>query len=246
MLLQVCPNGARTPDEHPALSADPSVIAADVAASVQVSEATAHVGVGSVHVHPKDPDGRDSLAPAHVDRWIRVLRGACPRVELGVTTGAWNAPDPAERCALIGGWRELPDVASVNWHEDGAEDVADLLLSRRIGVEAGIWAQEAAERWAASPLAGRCTRVLVEIQDIPGDQAPAEARAILDVIRAARPAASILLHGEERSAWPAFEIARGLRLDTRIGLEDTLVLPDGAAAASNAQLVNLCGTRLAG
>ncbi|MCG7308128.1 3-keto-5-aminohexanoate cleavage protein [Brachybacterium sp. ACRRE] len=245
MLLQVCPNGARTPDEHPALSAEPSVIAADVAASVQVSEATTHVGVGSVHVHPKDPDGCDSLASEHVDRWIRAFRGACPHVELGVTTGAWSASDPAERCALIGEWQELPDIASVNWHEDGAEDVAGLLLSRGIGVEAGIWTLEAAERWAVSPLAGRCTRVLVEIQDIPGDQVLAEARAILGIIRSARPASSILLHGEERSAWPAFEIARGLRLDTRIGLEDTLALPDGAVAASNAQLVDLCGRRLA-
>lgn len=233
MRLQVCPNGARTPAEHPALSSDPSKLAADVAACVEF-------GTRSVHVHPKDGDGRDSLEPEHVSRWLRILRSACPDIELGVTTGAWSAPDPAERRALIGGWQDLPDVASVNWHEDGAEQVAQLLLSRGIGVEAGIWTRAAAEQWSASPLAENCARVLVEVQDIPAEETPEEARAIVGVILAAHPGASVLLHGEERSAWAALALARELGMDTRIGLEDTLRLPDGSLAASNAQLVEAC------
>lgn len=237
MLLQVCPNGARTPDEHPLLSADPSDLVADIAASIQV-------GAGSVHIHPKDADGRDSLAPQHVARWLRVVRAACPDVELGVTTGAWSSSDPAERCARIGAWRELPDIASVNWHEDGAEQVADLPLFRGIRVEAGLWTRDAAEQWAASPLSDRCARVLVEVQDVPADQVPEEAQTILGIVHATHPASSILLHGEEHSAWPAFEVAHELRMDARIGLEDTLTLPDGAPAASNTQLVEACASLL--
>jgi hypothetical protein len=44
----------------------------------------------------------------------------------------------------------------------------------------------------------------------------------------------VLLHGEGRSAWPAFEDAVRRGLDVRIGLEDVLVHPDGAPAADNA------------
>ncbi len=48
----------------------------------------------------------------------------------------------------------------------------------------------------------------------------------------------MLLHGEDGGAWPVLRLAGGLGLDTRVGLEDVLVLPDGSAAASNAQLVS--------
>lgn len=47
----------------------------------------------------------------------------------------------------------------------------------------------------------------------------------------------VLLHGTEATAWPmmAEAIIRGY--DVRIGLEDTLVLPDGRMAQGNAELV---------
>ncbi|MDG4860878.1 3-keto-5-aminohexanoate cleavage protein, partial [Streptomyces sp. T-3] len=47
----------------------------------------------------------------------------------------------------------------------------------------------------------------------------------------------VLLHGEEGGAWPVLRLARHLGLATRIGLEDTLLLPDGERAAGNAELV---------
>ncbi|WP_037666782.1 3-keto-5-aminohexanoate cleavage protein, partial [Streptomyces lividans] len=52
----------------------------------------------------------------------------------------------------------------------------------------------------------------------------------------------VLLHGEEGGAWPVLRLAGRLGLATRIGLEDTLRLPDGCRAASNAELVT-AGTR---
>ncbi|QMU96895.1 3-keto-5-aminohexanoate cleavage protein [Microbacterium esteraromaticum] len=48
---------------------------------------------------------------------------------------------------------------------------------------------------------------------------------------------SILLHGEERSTWPAFDLASAREFHARIGLEDTFTLLDGATAAGNAELV---------
>ena len=47
----------------------------------------------------------------------------------------------------------------------------------------------------------------------------------------------ILLHGQDAVAWPVLRRAQALGLDTRIGLEDTLTLPDGSPAPDNASLV---------
>jgi uncharacterized protein (DUF849 family) len=79
--------------------------------------------------------------------------------------------------------------------------------------------------------------VLVELPDDGSRHAAALADELLTAIVEAEPAAEILLHGEGASTWPMLALAlrRGLR--TRIGLEDTLHLPDGAPAPDNAALV---------
>ena len=82
--------------------------------------------------------------------------------------------------------------------------------------------------------AGAVERVLVEIIGTPGDAAAAAADAILARLDSSVP---ILLHGEQDACWPLIEHAGRLGLPTRIGLEDTLVRPDGSPAAGNAELV---------
>lgn len=230
MLLKACVNGRRGPHEHPALVADPAV-AADEAAGALAA------GAGAVHVHPKNARGDDSLAPDDVAAWVGAVRQACPGVAVGVTTGHWCAPGVEDRLGLIRGWRPLlPDFASVNWHEDGADDVAALLVQRGVGVEAGIWHAEGLRRWLASPHRGRCLRVLVELPDMPAERVTDEARGLVEPVRAAEPGLPVLLHGEERSTWPALDLAITWELDTRIGLEDSLLMPDGSPARSNADL----------
>jgi uncharacterized protein (DUF849 family) len=161
---------------------------------------------------------------------LAALRAAVPGVSLGVTTGAWIAPDPAERVAHIRRWTVLPDHASVNWHEDGADEVALALLDRGVAVHAGIFSGGgAATRFRQSTAAGRVARVLAEV--IP----PAVGvDALLEALAGYGP---ILLHGEGEAAWPVLRQAQALGLDTRIGMEDTLTLPDGSPAPDNAALV---------
>ncbi|WP_287901812.1 3-keto-5-aminohexanoate cleavage protein [Arthrobacter sp.] len=232
MTLQVCVNGVRKVLEHPGLSADELVSASECARAVEA-------GADSIHVHPKDAEGEDSLHPADVARWIVAFRRACPGVPLGVTTGAWAASSQGERTALIGAWESLPDFASVNWHEQGAEELVGHLFDRGIGVEAGLWTVDAARTWAQSRQASRCLRVLVELPDIPPEEVPVRAEEILSVVAAAHPRMSVLLHGEERSAWSALDFAAERGLDTRVGLEDTLRRPDGSAVSSNEELVRI-------
>lgn len=230
MLVQACLNGARDVTEHPGLSADATLAAADAARAVAA-------GAQEIHVHPKDAVGRDTLDAGDVASWLRALRSACPDVPIGVTTGAWIEPDVEKRLACIAEWTELPDYASVNWHETGADRVAALLLSRGVGIEAGIWDPTGLEAWSSSPSRAECTRVLIELPDEAAEVVRRHAEGLIAHVRLDEPSMPILLHGEERSAWPALALAAELRLDTRIGLEDTLTLPDGRSAPDNAALV---------
>lgn len=229
-LLQVCVNGARDAAQHPWLSADATVVADDAARSVVA-------GAQEIHVHPKDAAGRDSLLSDDVERWLRAVRTACPGIPVGVTTGAWAEPDSESRLSAIAGWTELPDYASVNWHEAGADEVATLLRNRGIGVEAGIWGAPGLEAWRRSPVRGECLRVLIELPDESAATVRRQAEGLVAHLAAEEPSLPILLHGEERSTWPAFDLAVELGLDVRIGLEDCLTLPDGRAAPDNAAMV---------
>ena len=108
------------------------------------------------------------------------------------------------------------------------------LLDRGVGVEAGIWNAPAARTLIDSGLTDHCLRILLE----PAE-ASCNARANLlqmeTMLIGARP--TRLLHGMGRNAWHLVELAARCWYDTRIGFEDTLRLPDGSIAESNATLV---------
>jgi uncharacterized protein (DUF849 family) len=175
------------------------------------------------------------VGPADVAAVVSAVRAAVPGVPVGVTTGAWALPDPAERVAAVRAWTGLPDFASVNWHEDGADDVAAALLDRGVQVEAGLWHLEAVAAWRSSPQSDRCLRVLLELPDGLDDAGTeAEADRLLAAVGEGPP---VLLHGEGTSCWPTVRSALRRGLDTRIGLEDVLHLPDGSPAPDNAALV---------
>lgn len=228
-MLQACLNGARTPREHHHLPVRPEHLAR---AAVDSRAA----GATEIHLHPKTPDGADSLDPHLLTSTLRAVRAAVPDTPIGVTTGAWVLPGVDERLAAIRAWTILPDHASVNWHETGADSIAELLRERGIGVEAGIFSgTDAAERFARSPMRAQVHRVLAEVTDPTARGAPTTADVLLRGLGATP--APVLLHGESAGAWPVLKLAVQRGLDIRIGLEDTLQLPDGTIAADNAELV---------
>lgn len=223
----MCLNGPRGAADGTAVPLTPESMAQAAAEAVAA-------GATDMHVHPKTPCGRDSLSPRVVAATLEAIR-ARVSVPVGVTTGAWAEPDPSARLARVRGWTVLPDHASVNWHEPGAEEIAAALIDLGVGVEAGVWSgTDAAARFAVSPLGPKVLRVLAEVTDT--EAAETSARTLLAELGTAhgRP---VLLHGEDAGAWPVLRLAGRLGLATRIGLEDTLALPDGRRAVSNAQLV---------
>ena len=227
IFIEAAINGARTPDQHPNLPVTPEQLAAE-------SLAAHRAGAAVVHMHPKTPDGKDSLLPDTVAAAVTAVRHAVPGLPVGVTTGYWALPDAQQRLEAVRAWPVLPDFTSLNWHEPGSPELAEVLLSRGLGVEVGIFHAEAAASWAESDIAQHCLRVMIELED---DADIALADDLLDRVRAANSPAPILLHGLNASCWPMIEHA-GLRgVQTRIGLEDTLTLPDGSVTDGNAALV---------
>ncbi|MDQ0710243.1 uncharacterized protein (DUF849 family) [Arthrobacter woluwensis] len=233
MRLKACINGARRPTEHPELPVSAGQMAADALAVLSA-------GADGIHLHVKDEHGVDTLAAQPLALVLDAVSDKAPGLPLGVTTGAWTLPDPAARIAAIRSWDKWPDFASVNWHEDGADEVARALLDLGVDVEAGLWHEAAVDRWARSPVRDDCVRVLLELPDGPGPSATAAMarRLLAHVERVAGDQLPVLLHGEGSSCWPALKEAARLGLPTRIGLEDTLVLPDGSPAPDNAALVH--------
>src|SRR5213593_3341277 len=155
MLITACLNGSRAPGAHPALPVTPAALATAAAEA-------ARAGAGAMHFHVRDARGRESLAPDDVARTLTAVRAAIPATPIGISTGAWIVADPAERHALVAQWAELPDFASVNFHEPGAAALADLLLARGIAVEAGVRDGAAAALLVNSGLVQRCLRVMFE------------------------------------------------------------------------------------
>ncbi len=183
---------------------------------------------------------RESLEGADVARTLLAVKAAAPNAQIGVSTGAWILPHPA-RLQALAAWEVLPDFASVNFSEEGAVELARLLLSRGVDVEAGLCEAANAAVLLKSDLAASCLRVLLEPQEQELARALETVNAIEKVlgVRAEprRLLPPILLHGVEATTWPLLDEAIARGYDVRIGLEDTLVLPDGRIAKHNAELV---------
>jgi uncharacterized protein (DUF849 family) len=233
-MLQACLNGTRPVGGHPALPVTPQQLAAD---AVEAAE----LGVTSLHVHPRDLAGAEVLAGPEVATTVSVVRAAVPELEIGVTTGAWIQPDPGVRAELVAGWAGLaagrPDIASVNVHEEGWLDVCASLHGAGVGIELGVFHPDAARRLLDVGPPPGSVRVLAEVRTTGPDTAAvvAGAEALLRLVEPL--GLPVLLHGEDAGAWPVLVYAARLELDTRMGLEDVLSLPDGRPAAGNAELL---------
>jgi uncharacterized protein (DUF849 family) len=236
--LEAAINGSRSPSEHAALPVTPAEQARTVAACRDQ-------GADAVHVHVRDHEGRESLATGAVAALMMAVRAAAPGLPVGISTGVWIVPDPVARVSQVRGWRERPDFASVNFDEQGAADLVHALLALRVGVEAGLASPAAAETFVASGLAPRCLRVLVEPQEETVPQALATSASIEQVLSGAGITLPRLLHGTGVTTWPLLAEAARSGCDTRIGLEDTLLLPGGEIAPDNAALVAVARRMLA-
>ena len=225
--LLVALNGDR---DHPAAPRTPASLAAEARASVDA-------GAISVHIHAYGEDGRQTLAPGPCGAAVRAVRAACPGVPISLSTFAAIEPDPARRRDQVAAWTDLPDLVTANQGEDGIVELCELLLSRSVGIEAGLLAVDDARAFVASGLVARCTRVLLEPLDPDPGEAVAHAVEMDRVLDEGGVRIERIYHGEGIASWAVsrYGISRGCGI--RTGLEDMDVLPDGRFASGNADLV---------
>jgi uncharacterized protein (DUF849 family) len=230
MLIEAALNGGRTRSEHPAIPQSPDEMA-------QAAKESVEAGARAVHFHVRGRHGRESLAPEDVGAAVSAVRAAIPGTPFGVSTGAWIVRDATLRYKLVSQWPVLPDFVSVNFKEEGAVDLARLLLSRGLEIEGGLADVEGANILVASGLAPRCLRILLEPQEPTARAALENVRAIEAALDHGGVKLPRLLHGFNQTAWEVIDAAIAGSYDTRVGFEDTLTLPQGMPAKTNAELV---------
>ena len=233
ILLEACLNGSWSRRDHKAIPITPFELALS---AKEVFERRIFV----VHIHPRDQYGDESLESRDCGEAIADIRKTCPLVKIGLSTGAWIEPELSARMSAIGSWNMLPDFASVNFSEEGAEQVCKLLISKGVGVEAGLSSLQDIKRFAKSGVASQCLRILIEPEVQDPDSAVSAARAMdselngLEILLPRR-----LCHGSGRATWATMKFALKKGYDIRVGFEDTLTLPRGKHARNNSELIRM-------
>ncbi len=222
MAVKACLNGARSREEHPGVPQSAHELARDAAAARRA-------GAFAVHVHPRDGDGRETMAARECDAAVAAIRSAAPDLPVGLSTAEEIDPDPFARAAAISRWRTPPDFVSVNLSESGWAGLVRAALHAGIGVEAGLATVDDAREFAASAFVHRVLRALVEV-----DGGAEDAQAVGALVPEDVPQ---LWHGYEMLTWEVLNAGIAAGHDVRIGLEDVLTLPDGSPAPGNTELV---------
>jgi uncharacterized protein (DUF849 family) len=236
-MLQVTPTGPWDKDVHPSMPVSRDELLADLRECF-LSGAT------GVHLHVRDRHGAETLEPSVVNdtctRVREVARDAGSHVEIGLTTGEWIVPDLTERIAMIREW-EGADCATVNVSEQGFDAVMLAMLDAGIGIDVGLWAPVEMDQLLRSGLLPRAQRVSIELD--PGEpyflqgKPDQLAQQLNDALDAAESTCPRLTHGMNDWTWALVEDAFRRGHDTRVGFEDSVLLPDGTRAGSNAELV---------
>ena len=225
--VQAALNGNRV---HPAVPRTPSELAKDARLAVKA-------GASSVHIHPYDDHGLETFDPGHCAAAISAVRAACPGIAISLSTSATIEPDPKRRLAFVKSWNILPDLVTANQGEEGIVELVDVLLSRNIGIEAGLLCLEDARQFIRNGIASRCVRVMVEALDEAARDAVQHAEAMENVLSENHVALQQVHHGEGVALWSVDRRAIRRGHGIRTGLEDVTVMPDGSLASGNEQLV---------
>ena len=236
-MLQVTPNGPWGKDVHPNMPVTTDELLADLRECFRA-------GATGVHLHVRDRAGAESLDPVVVNECVRRVRQVSAdegvEVEVGLTTGAWIVPGLADRIAMLREWEGV-DCATVNLSEPGFDEVMQAMLDVGVGIDVGLWAPVEMERLLESGMLPLAQRVSIELD--PGEPyflaGPPErpAQEVNDALDAAGSVCPRLTHGMDDWTWPLVEDAFRRGHDTRVGFEDSVLLPDGRRADSNAELV---------
>jgi len=200
------------------------------------SLACARIGASDFHVHPRNSEGSEAIDAETIEKWVTAFNQRLPLATISLSTAAWIAP-LAQRLREICSWSVRPHYASVNFHEEGAEEIADALLNQCVGVEAGISDREGARRFLNYERRQECRRLMFEMPNKEPQAVSSVFKEIYRILANITDDHELILHGEGRSAWPILQLAVRNGLRGRIGLEDTILLPDLRVAENNVSIL---------
>ena len=236
-LLKSTINGGRQRGSHPALPTTPTECA-------RTARDVVDAGAGAIHVHIRGADGAESIDPEAVARTLTAMRNEVDGTPIGVSTHVRILGDVTRRREAVAAWTELPDFASVNFHEEGAVELAQQLIDLGVGVEAGLFQADAARICVESGMAPRCLRLMFEPGGGPLEDVlriVSEMEAVLNAVDIEGPR---LLHGSRDVSWPLIDEAARRGYQTRVGFEDSFEMPDGRVARDNAEMVAEAARRI--
>lgn len=236
-MLQVTPNGPWDKSVHANMPVSTEEVLTDLRDCFRS-------GATGVHLHPRDASGAETLDPSTVNdichrvREVAIEAGAT--AEIGLTTGEWIVPEIGQRIAMIREWEGV-DCATVNLSEEGFDDVMHAMLDVGIGIDVGLWAPIEIDRLVQSGLLPHAQRISIELDPgepyfLQGDPVDL-ADQINDALDDAGTTCPRLTHGMNEWTWPLVADAFRRGHHTRVGFEDTVLLPDGTKAESNADMV---------
>lgn len=231
MFLKAAINGGRGHEETPHVPTTPEQIAADALRAHRL-------GADVVHAHARTADGAQTIDPEHVAAMVRAVRAADPSIVIGTTTGLWTCSGHQERMELVKAWPAdaLPDFASAAFSEEGADEIAQLILDRGMILESAVWEPAEVPALLASPTLHDNVRILIEPEVEDPAEAIAMCRSITRTIREAGVTCPVLYHGYDQTAWPVLRAAAEDGAESRIGIEDILTLEDGTLADNAAMI----------
>jgi uncharacterized protein (DUF849 family) len=194
-------------------------------------------GYKTFHIHCYNKNGNESLKPQDVNNLVLRVKSISSGIQLGISSGDWIEPDLNKRICYIEEWENVPDFASVNMIEDNAIEIANVLISKGVMVEAGLNEKKAAEIFVNNGLENGCIRILIEPEEEVLPDAIRTVMEIENVLDRHNITIKRLLHGFNSVSWDMLRESKKRGYDSRIGMEDTIYLEDGTKVRSNLEII---------
>jgi 3-keto-5-aminohexanoate cleavage enzyme len=242
VVVTVAPNGGRkTKADHPALPLSAEELARTAAECLER-------GASMIHVHVRDAEGRHSLDPeAYRATIAQICQEVGDRLVLQITSESLGHYSPAEQRAAV--LKTNPEAVSLALRELAPEalDEKDFcvflgkLKQMRVWPQIILYTPAEAERLGAMVKRGLIPFDRLAVLYVLGRYSlirTASARDLLPFLAPDMPrfaSWSVCAFGRRETA--CVTAAALLGGHARVGFENNVALPDGARAASNAELV---------
>ena len=164
---------------------------------------------------PTDRDGRLTLSTMAVANWLKRLSAVVP--EASITLDTRTADRGKHVYSLAYDRSTRPHFAAVDFGSNDAERVATHMINHGVGVEACISDRESVGRFLCHPLRKFCRRVVLQIPDMPGEQADGHLTELLYELADVICTHDLLLEGNGRAMMTMAHLAVRGGLMARVG-----------------------------